>query len=49
MAAGICCGGTCLAAGYATGVAGEATIMAVGIRAAGNRVKANTGFGGGRE
>ena len=39
LAAGLCCGGTCLAAGYATGIAGEASIIAVGIRAVGNQRK----------
>ena len=39
LAAGLCCGGTCLAAGFATGVAGEASIVAVGVRVVGNRAK----------
>jgi V-type H+-transporting ATPase proteolipid subunit len=43
LAAGLCCGGPCLAAGYATGIAGESNIIAVGIRASGNRAKSKRG------
>ena len=32
LAAGLCCGFTCLAAGWATGVAGEVGATAYGIR-----------------
>lgn len=46
LASGLCCGLTCLAAGYSTGVAGEANIVSVGIRAKGNRIKNGTGEDG---
>lgn len=41
LAAGLCCGLTCLAAGGATGVAGEVGIIATGLRAELNHAKAN--------
>ncbi|GMI50462.1 hypothetical protein ScalyP_jg9210 [Parmales sp. scaly parma] len=48
VAAGLCCGLCCLAAGFATGVAGEFGVKAVGIRAAGNFQAARQGrFGSG--
>jgi len=49
FSAGICCGGTCLAAGYATGIAGEASCIAFGVRAAGNRIKKGKYGGDGYE
>jgi V-type H+-transporting ATPase proteolipid subunit len=45
LAAGLCCGLSCLAAGGATGVAGEVGIKATGYRAQLNNAK-NIGFGG---
>jgi V-type H+-transporting ATPase proteolipid subunit len=45
LAAGLCCGLSCLAAGGATGVAGEVGIKATGYRAQLNNAK-NVGFGG---
>lgn len=39
MAAGLCCGFSCLAAGFATGVAGEVGIVATGLRAELNHAK----------
>jgi V-type H+-transporting ATPase 16kDa proteolipid subunit len=41
LAAGLCCGLTCLAAGGATGIAGEVGILATGLRAELNHAKAN--------
>lgn len=41
LAAGLCCGLTCLAAGGATGIAGEVGIIATGLRAELNHAKAN--------
>jgi len=49
LAAGLCCGFSCLAAGYATGVAGEYGIKATGLRAELNHAKNNiptAGMGG---
>eukprot|EP00559_Dactyliosolen_fragilissimus_P005692 CAMPEP_0184855216 /NCGR_PEP_ID=MMETSP0580-20130426/523_1 /TAXON_ID=1118495 /ORGANISM="Dactyliosolen fragilissimus" /LENGTH=151 /DNA_ID=CAMNT_0027349671 /DNA_START=277 /DNA_END=732 /DNA_ORIENTATION=+ len=46
LAAGLCCGLCCLAAGGATGVAGEYGIKATGLRAELNHAKKNRGFGG---
>jgi V-type H+-transporting ATPase proteolipid subunit len=40
LAAGLCCGLSCLAAGGATGIAGEAGILATGRRAELNHAKA---------
>jgi V-type H+-transporting ATPase proteolipid subunit len=46
LAAGLCCGLCCLAAGYATGVAGEYGIKATGLRAELNHARAGgKGFG----
>ena len=42
LAAGLCCGLTCLAAGGATGIAGEVGIIATGLRAELNHAKANS-------
>merc|ERR1712071_77080 len=39
LAAGLCCGFSCLAAGFATGVAGEYGIKATGLRAEVNHAK----------
>ncbi|GMH95035.1 hypothetical protein TrVE_jg4265 [Triparma verrucosa] len=47
LAAGVCCGATCLAAGYATGIAGETSILAVGVRAMGNKHRQSRGAPGG--
>jgi V-type H+-transporting ATPase 16kDa proteolipid subunit len=47
LAAGLCCGLSCLAAGGATGVAGEVGIKAHGYRAQLNNAK-NVGYGGTR-
>ena len=44
LTAGLCCGFTCLVAGYATGIAGETSIVAVGIRAHGNKSKQSRAF-----
>lgn len=41
FAAGLCCGLCCLAAGGATGIAGEVGILATGLRAELNNAKAN--------
>jgi V-type H+-transporting ATPase 16kDa proteolipid subunit len=41
LAAGLCCGLCCLAAGGATGIAGEVGILATGLRAELNHAKAN--------
>jgi V-type H+-transporting ATPase 16kDa proteolipid subunit len=50
LAAGLCCGLSCLAAGGATGVAGEVGILATGLRAELNHAKATAITGnGGRE
>jgi V-type H+-transporting ATPase 16kDa proteolipid subunit len=48
LAAGLCCGLCCLAAGGATGVAGEYGILATGLRAELNHARDNkmTGLGG---
>jgi V-type H+-transporting ATPase proteolipid subunit len=46
LAAGLCCGLCCLAAGYATGMAGEYGIKASGLRAELNHARASKGFGG---
>ena len=46
MAAGLCCGFSCLAAGGATGIAGEVGIKATGLRAELNHAKASRGMGG---
>lgn len=46
MAAGLCCGFSCLAAGGATGIAGEVGIKATGLRAELNHAKATRGMGG---
>jgi len=43
LAAGLCCGFTCLAAGGATGIAGEVGIVAVGLRAELNHAKHHRG------
>jgi V-type H+-transporting ATPase proteolipid subunit len=51
LAAGLCCGLCCLAAGGATGVAGDVGIKSTGLRAQLNHAKANAfagGMGGGR-
>uniref|UniRef100_A0A7R9WUW0 V-type proton ATPase proteolipid subunit n=1 Tax=Craspedostauros australis TaxID=1486917 RepID=A0A7R9WUW0_9STRA len=48
FAAGISCGLCCLAAGGATGVAGDVGIRATGLRAELNHAKANAFGGGGR-
>ena len=45
LAAGLCCGLCCLAAGGATGVAGEVGILATGLRAELNHAKANAHSG----
>lgn len=42
LAAGLCCGLSCLAAGGATGVAGECGILATGLRAELNHHKAHS-------
>uniref|UniRef100_A0A7S1D4Y2 V-type proton ATPase proteolipid subunit n=1 Tax=Cyclophora tenuis TaxID=216820 RepID=A0A7S1D4Y2_CYCTE len=47
LAAGLCCGLTCLAAGGATGIAGEVGIIASGLRAELNHAKSNRGMMGG--
>ena len=50
LAAGLCCGFSCLAAGYATGLAGEFGIKSTGLRAELNHAKKNramAGMGGG--
>jgi len=47
LAAGLCCGLTCLAAGGATGIAGEVGIVASGLRAELNHAKTNRGMMGG--
>jgi V-type H+-transporting ATPase proteolipid subunit len=46
FAAGLCCGLCCLAAGGATGIAGEVGIKATGLRAELNHAKANALSGG---
>ena len=46
LAAGLCCGMTCLAAGGATGVAGEVGIIASGLRAELNHAKNTRGMMG---
>jgi len=46
LAAGLCCGFTCLAAGGATGVAGQIGIEATGLRAELNHANANRAMGG---
>jgi V-type H+-transporting ATPase proteolipid subunit len=46
LAAGLCCGLCCLAAGGATGVAGEVGILATGLRAELNHAKLNAMSGG---
>jgi V-type H+-transporting ATPase proteolipid subunit len=46
LAAGLCCGLCCLAAGGATGIAGEVGIVATGLRAELNHAK-NTAMSGG--
>jgi V-type H+-transporting ATPase proteolipid subunit len=46
MAAGLCCGFTCLAAGGATGVAGEFGIKATGLRAELNHANSNRAMAG---
>jgi V-type H+-transporting ATPase proteolipid subunit len=46
LAAGLCCGLTCLAAGGATGIAGEVGIVATGLRAELNHAKMNKMSGG---
>lgn len=47
LAAGLCCGFSCLAAGAATGVAGEVGIKATGLRAELNHAKSSRGMMGG--
>lgn len=47
FAAGLCCGMTCLAAGGATGIAGEVGIIACGLRAELNHHKNSRGMMGG--
>ena len=47
LAAGLCCGLCCLAAGGATGVAGEYGILATGLRAELNHAKEHKMSGGG--
>lgn len=50
LSAGLCCGFSCLAAGAATGVAGEVGIKATGLRAELNHAKSSKnmmGMGGG--
>eukprot|EP00543_Licmophora_paradoxa_P012408 CAMPEP_0202474392 /NCGR_PEP_ID=MMETSP1360-20130828/92362_1 /ASSEMBLY_ACC=CAM_ASM_000848 /TAXON_ID=515479 /ORGANISM="Licmophora paradoxa, Strain CCMP2313" /LENGTH=141 /DNA_ID=CAMNT_0049101519 /DNA_START=670 /DNA_END=1092 /DNA_ORIENTATION=- len=44
LAAGLCCGFTCLAAGAATGIAGEVGIIASGLRAELNHAKNSRGM-----
>jgi V-type H+-transporting ATPase proteolipid subunit len=46
LAAGLCCGLSCLAAGGATGVAGDVGIRATGLRAELNHAKNNSWSGG---
>jgi len=46
LAAGLCCGLSCLAAGAATGVAGEVGIKSTGLRAELNHAKASRGMMG---
>mmetsp|Transcript_6485 Transcript_6485/g.9477 ORF Transcript_6485/g.9477 Transcript_6485/m.9477 type:complete len:203 (+) Transcript_6485:131-739(+) len=46
LAAGLCCGFSCLAAGAATGVAGEVGIKATGLRAELNHAKSSRGMMG---
>lgn len=46
FAAGLCCGICCLAAGGATGIAGEVGIIAHGLRAELNHAKKNRGMSG---
>jgi V-type H+-transporting ATPase 16kDa proteolipid subunit len=46
LAAGLCCGFTCLAAGGATGIAGEVGIIATGLRAELNHAKNTRGMMG---
>lgn len=46
LAAGLCCGLCCLAAGGATGIAGEVGIVATGLRAELNHAKATAMTGG---
>jgi V-type H+-transporting ATPase 16kDa proteolipid subunit len=41
LCAGLCCGLTCLAAGGATGIAGEVGILSTGLRAELNHARAN--------
>ena len=49
FAAGLCCGLCCLAAGGATGIAGDIGIRATGLRAEVNHAKTNTWCGRGGE
>lgn len=44
LSAGLCCGLCCLAAGYATGMAGEYGIKATGLRAELNHARSKKGF-----
>ena len=46
LCAGLCCGFTCLAAGGATGIAGEVGIIATGLRAELNHAKNSRGMMG---
>jgi V-type H+-transporting ATPase 16kDa proteolipid subunit len=46
LSAGLCCGLSCLAAGGATGVAGETGIVATGLRAELNHAKSSRGMMG---
>jgi V-type H+-transporting ATPase proteolipid subunit len=46
LAAGLCCGLCCLAAGGATGIAGEVGIIATGLRAELNHAKNSRGMMG---
>ena len=48
FAAGLCCGLCCLAAGYATGIAGEVGILSTGLRAELNHAKQHALSGGGQ-
>ncbi|GMH68398.1 hypothetical protein TrRE_jg2914 [Triparma retinervis] len=49
LCAGLCCGMTCLAAGWSTGVAGEHCIKATGIRAQVNAIKSKSSTEEGEE
>jgi V-type H+-transporting ATPase proteolipid subunit len=49
LCAGLCCGTTCLAAGWSTGVAGEHCIKATGIRAQVNAIKSRSSTEEGEE